>query len=58
MPTGMVKVASAYAPLSRIKELADIATLRDFNISTLRIKPSKGQIEELARLSTIFGETK
>jgi ATP-dependent exoDNAse (exonuclease V) alpha subunit len=58
MPPGMVEVASSYVPLSRVKQLADIAILRDFDISALRIKPSKGQIEELSRLSAIFGETK
>ena len=58
MPPGMVEVASAYVPLSRVKQLADIAILRDFDISALRIKPSKGQMDELSRLSVIFGETK
>ena len=58
MPPGMVEVASAYVPLSRVKQLADIAILRGFDISALRIKPSKGQMDELSRLSVIFGETK
>ena len=58
MPPRMVEVASSYVPLSRVKQPADIAILRDFDISALRIKPSKGQIEELSRLSAIFGETK
>ena len=58
MPPGMVEVAFSYVPLSRVKQLTDIAILRDLDISALRIKPSKGQIEELSRLSAIFGETK
>jgi Leucine-rich repeat (LRR) protein len=58
MPPGMVEVASSYVPLSRVKQLADIAILRDVDISALRIKPLKDQLEELSRLSAIFGETK
>lgn len=40
MPRGMVEVASFYVPLSRMKQLADIAILRDFDISSFQIKPS------------------
>ena len=58
MPPGMVEVVSTNGPLSRVKQPADIAILRDFDISALRIKSSKGQREELSRLSAIFGETK
>ena len=58
MPPGMVEVASFYVPVSHVKQLTDIAILRDFDISALRIKPSKGKIDELSRLSSIFGETK
>jgi hypothetical protein len=54
----MVEVASSYVPLSRVKQLADIAVLRDFDISALRIKPSKGQIDELSRLSTLYEKTR
>ena len=58
MPPGMVEVASCYVPLSRVKHLADIAILRDFDISALRIKPSKGQIDELSRLSNLSEKTR
>jgi hypothetical protein len=54
----MVEVASSYVPLPREKQLADIAILRDFDISALRIKPSKGQIDELSRLSTLSEKTR
>lgn len=58
MPPGIVEVASAYVPLSRVKQLGDIAILRDFDISALRIKPSKSQLEEMSRLFAIFVATK
>ena len=54
----MVEVASSYVPLSHVKQMAAIAILRDFDISALRIKPSKRQIEESSRLSAIYGEKK
>ena len=58
MPPGIVEVASAYVPLSRVQQLTDVAVLRDFDISALRVKPSKGQKDELARLAVLFQETK
>lgn len=58
MPPGIVEVASAYVPLSRVQQLTDLVILRDFNIDVLQIKPSKGQITELNRLNTIFEATK
>ena len=36
-------VASSYVPLSCVKQMADIAILRDFDISALRIEPSKAK---------------
>lgn len=58
MPPGTVEVASAYVPLSRVQQLSDLVILRDFNISALQVKPSKGQLAELNRLSIIFEQTK
>jgi hypothetical protein len=58
MPPGMVEVASAYVPLSRVKQLTDLVILQDFSIDVLQVKPSKGQISELKRLAAIFEQTK
>ena len=58
MPPGTVEVASAYVPLSRVQQLADLVILQDFNISALQVKPSKGQLAELNRLALIFEQTK
>lgn len=58
MPPGIVEVASAYVPLSRVQQLADLFILQDFSISALQVKPSKGQIAELERLAIIFQQTK
>ncbi|CAF4187679.1 unnamed protein product [Adineta steineri] len=58
MPPGIVEVASAYVPLSRVEQLTNVAILQDFNISALQVKPSKGQIAELNRLAVLFQQTK
>jgi len=58
MPPGMVEVASAYVPLSRVQQLTDLIILQDFSINALQVKPSKGQIAELNRLAIIFEQTK
>ena len=58
MPPGIVEVASAYVPLSRVKQLTDLVILQDFSINALQVKPSKGQIAELNRLVVIFQQTK
>lgn len=54
MPPGIVEVASAYVPLSRVKQLTDLIILQDFNIKTLQVKPSKAQLAEMARLNALF----
>ncbi len=58
MPPGMVEVASAYVPLSRVQKLTDLIILQDFSINVLQVKPSNGQIAEINRLAAIFKETK
>ncbi len=58
MPPGMIEVASAYVPLSRVQQLTDLVILQDFSINALRVKPSKGQLAELNRLAIIFEQTK
>ena len=58
MPPGMVEVASAYVPLSRVQQLTDLILLQDFSINALQVKPSKSQIAELNRLVVIFERTK
>jgi len=58
MPPGVVEVASAYVPLSRVQQLTDLVVLQDFSITALQVKPSKRQIAEMNRLAGIFEETK
>lgn len=58
MPPGAVEVASAYVPLSRVKKLEDLVILQDFSVDVLRVKPSKGQTDELKRLANLFEQTK
>ena len=58
MPPGMVEVASAYVPLSRVQRLTDLVILQDFSVSALQVKPSKRQIAELDRLAAIYEQTK
>ena len=58
MPPGIVEVASAYVPLSRVQQLTDLVILQDFNITALQVKPAKRQIAEINRLNAIFEETK
>lgn len=58
MPPGMVEVASAYVPLSRVKQLTDLVILQEFSIKALQVKPSRGQTTELNRLAVIFEQTK
>jgi hypothetical protein len=58
MPPGMVEVASAYVPLSRVQQLSDLVILQDFSITALQVKPSKGQVSELNRLAVLFEQTK
>jgi hypothetical protein len=57
MPPGPVEVASAYVPLSRVKRLADLIILRPFQFTTLQVKPSVAQLEELNRLNIIAKNT-
>lgn len=58
MPPGVIEVASAYVPLSRVQRLIDLVILQDFSINVLQVKPSKGQISELTRLKDLFQQTK
>ena len=58
MPPGMVEVASAYVPLSRVQRLTDLVILQDFSVSALQVKPSKRQLAELDRLAAIYEQTK
>ncbi|CAF4002524.1 unnamed protein product [Adineta steineri] len=58
MPPGIVEVASAYVPLSRVQQLTDLVILQDFNIAALQVKPSRRQIAEINRLAVIFEDTK
>ena len=58
MPPGMVEVASAYVPLSRVQQLTDLVILQDFPVDALQVKQSRSQIAEQNRLGIIFQNTK
>jgi hypothetical protein len=58
MPPGVVEVASAYVPLSRVRRLDDLIILQNFHINVLQVKPSKAQTDELSRLTDLFKQTK
>ncbi|CAF4344864.1 unnamed protein product [Rotaria sordida] len=58
MPPGPPEIASAYVPLSRVKRLDDILIIRPFVFTTLQVKPSTAQIEELKRLDRIAQNTR
>lgn len=58
MPPGIVEVASAYVPLSRVQQLTDLVILQDFSITALQVKPSKRQLAEINRLAILFEATK
>lgn len=55
---GMVEVASACVPLSRVQRLTDLVILQDFSVSALRVKPSNRQITEHDQLAAIYEQTK
>ncbi|CAF0815662.1 unnamed protein product [Adineta steineri] len=56
-PPGPVEVASVYVPLSRVKRLDDLLIVRPFDFSSLQVKPSPAQLEELNRLDKIAQNT-
>ena len=57
-PPGHIEVASIYVPLSRVKRLNDLLILHPFLFSTLQVKPSANQVQELNRLQKIERETR
>ncbi|CAF4251337.1 unnamed protein product [Rotaria socialis] len=58
MPSGPVEVASVYVPLSRVKRLDDLLIVRSFELSSLQVKPTAAQLEELNRLDKIAKVTR
>ncbi|CAF4921564.1 unnamed protein product, partial [Rotaria sp. Silwood1] len=56
-PPGPVEVASIYVPLSRVKRLDDLLIVRPFEFSSLQVKPSAAQLQELKRLDMIAKKT-
>ncbi|CAF4474983.1 unnamed protein product [Rotaria sp. Silwood2] len=58
MPPDPVEVGSVYVPLSRVKRLDDLPIVRSFESSSLQVKPSAAQAEELNRLDTIAKNTR
>ena len=57
-PPGPIEVASVYVPLSRVKRLDDLLVVRPFEFSSLQVRPSVAQIDEINRMSVIANETK
>ena len=41
IPPGPVEVASVYVPLSRVKRLDDLLTIRPFEFATIQVKSQK-----------------
>ncbi|CAF1212097.1 unnamed protein product [Rotaria magnacalcarata] len=57
-PPGPVELASVYFPLSRVKRQDDLLIVRPFNFSSLQVKPTAAQMEELNRLNKITINTR
>ncbi|CAM4912778.1 unnamed protein product [Rotaria socialis] len=57
LPNETDDIAAVYAPLSRVKRLADLIILRQFDYKVLLIKPSKSQIAEIERLDKLYLDT-
>ena len=51
------EVALTYVPISRFKRLTDVAFLRDFPLTSIQIKPSQTQLQELSRLALMDAKT-
>ncbi|CAF4616096.1 unnamed protein product [Rotaria socialis] len=57
LPNETDDIAAVYVPLSRVKRLADLIILRQFDYKVLLIKPSKSQIAEIERLDKLYLDT-
>ncbi|CAF3851944.1 unnamed protein product [Rotaria sp. Silwood1] len=57
LPNETEDIAAVYVPLSRVKRLADLIILRQFDYKVLLIKPSKSQLTEMERLDQLYLET-
>lgn len=57
-PPGPIEVASVYVPLSRVKRLDDLLVVRPFEFSSLQIRPSVAQMDEINRMNVIANGTK
>ncbi|CAF4318295.1 unnamed protein product [Rotaria magnacalcarata] len=57
LPNETDDIAAVYVPLSRVKRLADLIILRQFDYKVLLIKPSKSQIAEIERLDKLYIDT-
>ncbi|CAF4056340.1 unnamed protein product [Rotaria sp. Silwood2] len=57
LPNETEDIAAVYVPLSRVKRLADLIILRQFDYKVLLIKPSKSQVTEMERLDQLYLET-
>lgn len=57
-PPLFIEPALTYVPLTRVKNLNDLAFFRDFPLSALQIPPSPDQKKELLRLEFLNKKTK
>ena len=57
LPNETEDIAAVYVSLSRVKRLADLFILRQFDYKVLLIKPSNSQLVEMARLDKMYSET-
>jgi ATP-dependent exoDNAse (exonuclease V) alpha subunit len=57
LPPGRQEIASRYVPLGRVKSRKDIAIIRDFPFSALKLKPTRAQQAEIDRLDKLNEET-
>ncbi|CAF4016579.1 unnamed protein product [Rotaria sordida] len=57
LPNETEDIAAVYVSLSRVKRLADLIILRQFDYKVLLIKPSKSQVTEMERLDQLYLET-
>ncbi len=58
LPNKTDDIAAVYVPLSRVKRLADLAILRQFDYKVLLMKPNKSQVAEMERLDQFYMNTR
>jgi ATP-dependent exoDNAse (exonuclease V) alpha subunit len=57
LPNDTDDIVAVYVPLSRVKRLVDLITVRHFDYKVLMIKPSESQLAETERLDKLYPDT-